>query len=193
MELGPSIEALTRRLSETPPDFLAPPLKGVSGGVNAAAVVSDLIRALGGKTLTATECEPFMRSRKAEARRLSTVMVACWLLYDEWFRKRQRFAHAAYDFLARGLDELAGAVDPEKLVTDPDRREELSRLTLRALDLLPAGEDERRAADRLTTLDSVERQRIVAETQKAQERMRAIQEAMRKKQAEEAAAAWGRE
>ena len=55
------------------------------------------------------------------------------------------------------------------------------------------GESEAQAADRLNTLSSVERTHVIQETRAAQERVRQVREAMKKKAAEEAAAAYGRE
>ncbi len=77
--------------------------------------------------------------------------------------------------------------------SDPDRREELSRLCLRALNLRPAGETAAQAQDRLTTLNTVERQHVIAAARAAEERARQIREAMAKQAAEEAADKWSRE
>jgi len=185
---GPTLQALAHRLSECPADFLAEP-----GTVDVAAVVSDLSRALGGTLLAPPQLARFRDAGAAGVRRLRVALVASWLLYDPWFRGRKTFAAAAVAFLDHGLDDVAPLVDAPKFVSDPDRREELVRIALRALGLRPAGESEAQAEDRLTTLNSVERNRVVQETRAAQERVRQIREAMKKKAAEEAAAAYGRE
>ena len=78
-------------------------------------------------------------------------------------------------------------------VSDPERREELARLALKALGLRPAGETGVEAQDRLTTVSSVERRRVILGTRNAQRRAAEIREAMRKKAAEEAAAKASRE
>ena len=114
-------------------------------------------------------------------------------MYDGWFQAQHGLGSAAVAFLDKGLADVAALVDAETFISDPDRREELVRLALRALDLHPAGENETQASDRLTTLSSVERSRVIRETRAAQERIRQIREAMQKKAAEEAAAAYGRE
>ena len=80
-----------------------------------------------------------------------------------------------------------------QLVSDPDRREELARLCLRALGLLPAGETAAQAQDRLTTLSTAERQRVIREAREAERRAQKIREAMVKKAAEEAAAKYMRD
>lgn len=190
---GPVLESLTRRLSECPPEFLAEPKIGEEGIVHAAAVVSDLLRGIGGASLTKEKAELFKGKDARSRNRLRLVLIAAWLLHDAWFREKEMFADAAYDFLSKGLDYVSSVVDAEKFVSDPDRREELARLCLNGLGLRPEGESDAQSLDRLTTLNSVERRRLVNETKKAHERAQLIMEAMRKKAADEAAAKVTRE
>ncbi|HKZ68457.1 MAG TPA: hypothetical protein VJ020_00155, partial [Anaerolineales bacterium] len=100
---------------------------------------------------------------------------------------------SALALLSTGLDELASITTANKFVSDPDRREELARLCLRGLGLRPAGETEAQAQDRLATLNTAERQRVIKAARAAEERARQIREEMAKKAAEEAADKWGRE
>jgi hypothetical protein len=184
---GPPIEALTRRLAECPADFLAAPRIGGTGTVQVAAVVSDLLRDLGGAPLADWQTNPYVsRQAKADRNRLSVVLVACWLLHDPWFRGEAQFAQAAGALLAAGLREAAEATPADKFVSDPDRREELARLCLRDLGLRPAGESIAEAQDRLTMLSAAERGRVVAAARQAEERAAAIREAMRQRAIEEA-------
>lgn len=195
-EEGPLLETLTRRLAECPADFMAAPYeRGGKGAVYVAAVVFDLLRELGGAPLTAQQLEAFelKRGDARSERVLRVVLIAAWLLYDPWFRSRRKFASQAYEFLASGLGDVAAIVPPQAFVADGDRREELARLCLSALGLRPAGETESQAEDRLATLDSVERGRVVREARVAEARARQIREAMARKAAEEAAAVYGRE
>jgi hypothetical protein len=192
---GPALEALLRRLAECPPEFLAEPRVGAGGVVESAAVVSDLLRDLGGDPLTPAQAAPFRPTKagRAARNRLRCVLVAAWLLHDPWFRQARRFAAPALAFLAGGLGELAGLVAAPQLVSDPDRREELARLCLQALGLRPAGETVPQAQDRLTTLNSAARQRVIREAREAERRAQEIREAMARKAAEEAAAKYMRE
>lgn len=196
-EEGPQLETLTRRLSECPSDFMAEPrtLEGI-GQVEVAAVVFDLLRDLGGRALTKKEADTFKVSNpksKDERNHLRLVLIASWMLHDIWFRSRGRFADQAYELLTNGLKEVAKLVDPPKFVSDPDRREELTRLCLKGLGLRPAGESIAQAQDRFTTLDSAERVRVVKAAREAEQRARLIREEMARKAAEEAAANYGRE
>jgi hypothetical protein len=174
---GPALDALTRRLAECPAVFLA-------DGVDVEAVVFDLAIDLGGATRPAP---PFA----AEVRPLA--LVAAWLLHDPWFRSARRYAAPALAWLRDGLGELARLVPAEQFVHDPERREELARACLAALRLRPRGETEAQAADRLRTIDTVARERVVAEMRVKEQRARELREAMRRKQAEEAAARWSPE
>jgi hypothetical protein len=191
---GPLLETLTRRLAECPADFLAEPRIGKSGAVHVDAVVSDLLRDLGGAELTAEQAVVFQsQDARKDRNRLSLVLIGCWLLHDEWFRKDKRFAAHAHALLSEGLTELAALVPAPQFASDADRREELVRWCLKQLGLRPAGESEAQAHDRLATLSTAERQRVIRAAREAEERARAIREAMAKKAAEEAADKWTRE
>src|SRR6266849_2730630 len=164
-EEGPPLEALTRRLAECPAAFLAEPRVGAAGQVSVAAVVADLLRDLGGPVLTPARAAVFQPRNALQARDqrnwLSLVLLAAWLLHDEWFRQGQRFGPGAVELLTAGLNETAKLTPAPKFVSDPDRREELVRLCLSQLGLRPAGESAAQAADRLTTISTIERQRVL--------------------------------
>jgi hypothetical protein len=188
---GPPLEALTRRLAECPQEFLADPRIAGGGTVHVAAVVSDLIEALGGEPLAGDTVGVLQQPE--DANRLRAILVASWLLYDPWFREKRNLWSRAFTFLARGMNDLCQIVQAPLMVTNPDHREELVRLCLKALDLRPEGESDAQAEDRLTTVSTVERQRVIRHAQAAEERARAIRDAMARKAAEEAAAHYSRE
>jgi hypothetical protein len=191
---GPPLEVLTRRLSECPAEFLAEPRIGTVGSIHVSAVVFDLIRDLGGSPVTAAQAALFEPKDAKKTRNwLSLVLITSHLLHDPWFRARVTFSGEAISFLATELVELAQVVQSPRFVSDPDRREELARLTLNALGLRPAGESIAQAQDRLTTISTLERQHVIRAARAAEERMRQIREAMAKKAAEEAADKWIRE
>jgi hypothetical protein len=188
---GPAFERLNRRLSECPAEFLAEPRIGRRGLIHVDAVVADLLRDLGGEPRL-IDIRPFRSDDSKDANRLSAILVACWLLHDDAFIGG-RFHEAVFNFLVTDIPELAQVVPARQLVNDADRREELIRLALKSLRLRPARETPAQAQDRLTTVSTVERRRVVAAARAAEERARAIREAMAKKAAEEAAARYMRE
>ena len=197
MEEGPQLEALTRRLADCPADFLAEPRRGATGAVQVAAVVSDLLADWGGAALSPAQAGVFqVADTPRQANWLRLVLLACWLWHDPWFRalrERRPSPAAALRFLAKDLGGLASLVQAPQCVLDPDRREELARLCLKALELCPKGETPAQAQDRLNALDSVERQRVVQAARSAEARSRAVREAMTAKAAQEAADKWSRE
>lgn len=189
---GPTLEYLTARLADCPPDFLLSPYVGKPEGwgtepqVVTSAVFADLLLDLGGRPLGDAELAPV--SMETDTERLKIILIGCWLFHDSGFRSARRYAPAVYATILRIGKLLAHHVETGSLVTDPERREEFVRLCLRGLGLRPLGETEAHAEDRLRAVSTLERERVVAETRKKLEKARELAEALRKKEAEEAAA-----
>ena len=185
---GPLIQSLTHRLSRCPQEFLLPPGIGKSGKIQVGAVVSDLMEDAFGKPPDQGALLVFSKVTGRDANWLNTVLVACWLLSDGWFKGKTSLADSVMNLLEDVLRPLAEVVKADQMVLEPDRREELARICLHALGFRPSGESEKTAADRLNALDSVERHRVMLEAKKAEEHARKVREAMAKKKAREAAA-----
>jgi hypothetical protein len=188
---GPALEGLLRRLAETPQDFLAEPAQSGQPGVHVAAVASDLLRRYG-----ATALEPRLAELAAggsSENRLRLALLATWLLADESFAPSRREPREVLGAILEVSSELAALVPAPKVSESPERREEFARLVLARLSLRPASETEPFARDRLTALSAVERQRVLAASRAAEQRARAIREALAKKAAEEAADKWSRD
>jgi hypothetical protein len=87
--------------------------------------------------------------------------------------------------------------------TDPDHREELARTVLARLGYRPAVETPAQAQDRLVSVSTAERQRVVnaarsvekraRETRDAEKRAREVRAALARKAAEESADKWSRD
>src|SRR5689334_93010 len=103
---GPILESLTRRLAETPEDFLAEPRIGNSGSVHLGAVAGDLVKLLGGTTESAELARLEGADPKRDRNRLSVALVMSWLLADDWFRQKKVPAAAVLDLLRQGATEL---------------------------------------------------------------------------------------
>ncbi|MDH5508931.1 MAG: hypothetical protein OEZ32_01105 [Nitrospinota bacterium] len=191
---GPHLERLTHRLAQCPGEFLAEPLIKSRGKVDTGAVVSDTLMDMGGNLLSSEESNTSFSSEKADQKnRLRLILIGAWLCHDEWLIQKKKYAEPAKKWLASGLDGLASLVAAELFVTDPDRREELARLLLAALDLLPTGETEAQASDRLQCLDSVTRDKVIRQTREKEKRARKLREKMAADAAREAAAKVNRE
>jgi hypothetical protein len=184
---GPLLEILTRRLAETPEDFLAEPRIGGAGRVHVSAVVGDLMRGLGANVDVAALSALEGKDAKQDRNRLSVTLLLCWLLADDWFRQNKLAAQALLELMSQGSAQLSAQVPSRKFVTDPDRREELARFSLARLGFRPSGESVAQAQDRLTSLSSAERARVLQASRAAEARARAIREALARKAAQESA------
>src|SRR5207253_2271349 len=131
--------------------------------------------------------------QNADRNRLSIGLLLAWLLSDPWFREQPLQSADALKAFVETSAELAPHVAARKFVEDPDRREELARFTLARLDLRPAGESIAQAQDRLTTISTAERSRVMKAAREAEERSRAIREALARKAAQESADKYTRE
>jgi hypothetical protein len=207
---GPLLQQLTRRLAETPADLLAEPAIGTSSGVETGAIAGDVLRGLGlinpeARWLASLHPE---KADKKQHNFLRVMLVASWLLADPWFRGKAgswSVAAAAQNWLYGGsIAELAELTTADAFVKDDDRREEFARLCLKALDFLPHGENAAQAQDRLESISSIERNRVITAARKIndaarkkradeEERARKVREEMQRKAAEAAAAKGTRE
>ena len=190
---GPPLELLVRRLTETPEDFLAEPKVGALGVIEVRAVVGDLLRQCGHVPNPAALQGFAGLDARRDRNRLAVTLIVAWFLAEEWFQRARFSAEDLVRVLHDDAAEIAPLVAAKKFVSDPDRREELARLILARLGCRPAGESAAQAQDRLTTLSSVERARVLKVSQAAAKRAREIREALARKAAEESADKWTRE
>ena len=190
MTEGPPLERLTQRLQACPAAFLRPPRIGDQGEVVVEAIVADVLRRLAGDPLARVSVAPLVRTgrRPKPVGALRLALVTAWLVADDAFLGAPEVVRRARTLFEEGLEPFAEVVPADDCVTDAGRREELARYVLSALSLRPQGETDAQAADRLATLDTVARLRVVRESQLAEERARRIREAMERKAREEAAA-----
>ncbi len=195
---GPDIRVLTRHLADCPEIFLEEPIQpSGQGTVNVAAVVSDLLVKMGQQKLTPTEAKayryPSKKSVRKHRNRLRMTLLTTWL-YSCPDLKLPEAGPRLRQWLPDGLNQLANLISAEEMVSDPDRREELARICLQAIELRPAGETSDQAANRLAALSTVERERVAKEARAAEERARKVREELAaKERARQAASVYQRE
>jgi hypothetical protein len=190
---GPPLQQLLHRITATPPDFMAEPRIGNKGEVHTVAVVRDLLAAKGHVVDISNLSALAGRDVKTDRNRLSIALLMTWLLADPALTiERERLADIL-TLLKDDATRLAAYTNARQLFEDLERREELARLTLSKLGLRPAGESVAQAQDRFTSISSLERARLLAASQEAEARARAIREQLAKKAAEESANKWTRE
>jgi hypothetical protein len=195
-EEGPQLVALMHRLSECPEDFVSLSDQA-DGAACTLALTQDFFRRFGDSDPIREEPhvldECMTRGEKSNPLPYFSLLgVTLWLFYDPWFDGKSQFAKPIWNVIQgdklRALSHLLRAT---QIVADPDRREELVRICLNGLNLRPQGESVAQASDRLMSLDSVERERILRETAAAEKRAREIREAMAKAKAMESVSRYG--
>lgn len=201
---GPPLAVLTRRLLDTPADFqlpgtlpppLPPPLPGSPPGaallpeVHVRAVLADVLdrRSVPVDAALLDRLLPAGASRNQQA---LTLLIA-WLLAEPALPLPTD--PAGYVQLASDLAALAPELPVERCLAEDERREELARLLLGALGLVPAGESPAQARDRYTAVSTLEAVRLAGLSRAREQRAQEILAALARKAADEAADKWSRE
>lgn len=199
MENGPDLYHLLQRLQNCPSEFLMPPIlenspSDYNGIIHTDAIVNDLLFALGHEA-DGIEIQKSFRYTYTAANKnyLQLVLITSHLLFDSYFCFAERFGKKVKAILIEKIIDLAAIVEATQFVFDSERREELVRFCLMNLDLKPSGETETHANDRLISINSIERKRVIEESKAAQKRAQELREALARKEAEEAASKWNRE
>ena len=193
--IAPPLAELLRWMVEMPPAFRAEPEGFGEGKVRVRAVVADLFETLFGgpppmATLAAFDAQD---TGDAERNRLRWILAAAHLLWHPSFRGHPPAQASIEKLLVQDLATVASIVKVERLDREEERREELIRRSLRALERSLAGETPNEANDRFKQVDSVERRRVLLAAADRERRSREVREAMAKKAAQEAAAKVSRE
>lgn len=194
---GPSLASLMHRMGECPPEFFDATMPEERGRETTIAILRDVFFEFTPWNPYAPE-NPWVRHLRRspptenEQRFRGLLAAVAWLLHDDWFRAHPETAAKAWDwFQSDSFRQLSELVRPNSFLSDMDRREELVRLCLAAMHLRPQGESIDQAMDRRTTLDTVERSRVMSATIAAERRAREIREAMAAKAAQESASRFG--
>jgi hypothetical protein len=178
-----------------PADFRAEPQGFPDGKTPVHAVVADLWETLCGDMPEDAFLRAFVPGKrsKIERNRLRWVLAACHLLWHRALREQSPSAKSLRKFLVQDLAEVAAVTPVDQLFEEEERREELVRRVVAALGLLLPGETAQEAEDRLTQVNSIERQRLLREAAEKEKRAREVREMMARRAAEEAAAKVSRE
>jgi len=196
MEKGPSISYIDLRLSEIPPIFIDKP-EIIDGFTTTSIILSDLLYEIEDRPLSRIETDKFFNSIKSDINRLKIIQIICYILNDNWFRNyfksNKNKINSIKSFLFTDLTEYSKINKAERFVYDGEGREELSRLLFKSLSLIPEGETETEAKDRLVSIDSIERKKVIELSKQSQKRIKELREALERKEAEEAASKMSRE
>lgn len=186
---GPALLRLQHRLSDTPAAFWQPDTQATRWPL--PALVHDLLwhHRL---DVTAADLDAF-RGKSAHHPWYATTRLMIWLLMDEAFSPHVNNKRLVLSALTSTAEALHAGGRVAHYVDDIDRREEFIRVVLDCLELRPEGETAAQAQDRLASISSAERMKLIAASRAAEERARQVREALARKAAEEAADKWTRE
>lgn len=195
--MSPDVTILIRHLAEIPPEFRQPVrFHNQKHGMHVPAIISDLLHTLSGDfkdPVLFTNFMPPEDKERINENYLRLCLFAAHILHHEYFRNKKGLAENIIPFLTGKLKEIAALAQADNFLTDADRREELVRHCIMLAGQPPTGETLNSARDRITTLDTVERQRVIQESYLAEKRARELREAIARREAEEAASKWSRE
>lgn len=193
----PPIEYFKSRLAECPPEFLQSPV--VSLEIFVKAVLYDLVDALAETPTPDLEdlarwlSFPSTLSPSTRENILKLYLIVAWLLADPFFLEASLSQRQIGTLLEEKIKYLAAVLVPRQCIEDSDRREELSRLVLNYLGYIPNGESAEFAADRLASLDSIERQELLLDSRRKAQHAEKIRQKLEAEEARRAAARWNRE
>ncbi len=185
---------LMNYLKRCPIEFLQPSLHTPPGTLHTNALVADLLRKISGNPLMPASSLPTQVELSLfNQNQLISIHLGCWFFWQELFFNNPASLSQVNHFLMKELPELSMHVNYQKYIDDDERTEEFVRLALRCCSVLPTGETQQEAADKLDGLNTVKRLAILLETNKKIQRMKAIKKKMEEDQAREAANVYGRE
>lgn len=188
------LSELLRHMAECPPDYRLPVLRSLdtdSETVNTEkiygpAILGDTLLSLGLKLPSDEEANAMTDAGRTD-NALSLSVITCYLFQSPAFRTVVTARKAILELVCGVLDPLARLVPPGAFVDETERREELVRNCLSYAGILPAGETQSQAKDRLIMIDSIERQKVIEKTRQAQIRAQKLKEEMERQRAREAA------
>lgn len=189
---GPLIEVLLRRLREIPQEFLDTPTNGSSEGIHVGALIFDLCRSRGHVIPVKNLQSLSAYSDDLQCNCVRLRSITCWVCADESLNDLVEPSDIVH-FMKKRIPLLAEEYNAMKYITDSERSEEFTRLLLSDCGLRPSGETKEQAQDRLQSLSSTERKRIIASSREAEKRAREIREALVLKAAKDAADKYSRD
>jgi hypothetical protein len=183
---GPAISQLHHRMTAAPKELFAP-----NDYQHLPALVHDLLYRH--QTQFSAEVLAPFRDNPVKCPWYATCYLLLYLYSDNSFTSFKLAPEKLLKALQEKANELYSSGKNAIYVEDVDRREEFIRVALAAVNLRPQGETQIQAEDRLMTVSSFERKRVMEAAKIAEERAAQIREALAKQAALEAANKMSRE
>lgn len=185
---------LVTHLRKCPDIYLEPSSLIENEGLNSIALVCDTYRIV---------CNDFLKKgfKKPSDYNLAyiddnhwrAIHISIWLLSHQNFINSAFIEDKLYNFWFEELSEASLYVKFKEWISDDERAEEMVRLLLHCCEIIPDGENQDEAADKLSSLSSADRQKVLKQSYEAHERIMNIKREMAEKKAREAANTYGRE
>ena len=180
-------------LTKCPFEFRRPSLYTEVGGINTDALMLDVLRDINPElhhtNFLKTNEEYMTYSRN----HIISLHIASWFFSLDVFKMKTELSELILDFSFNQLSVLSDFVEGDLWLEDEDRSEEFVRLALFSCGIVPDGETEIQAKDRMDALSTLKRNNVLSESKAAFDRIMDIRRKMAEKKAKEAANVYGRE
>ncbi|PKH51775.1 hypothetical protein CXF68_14255 [Tenacibaculum sp. Bg11-29] len=185
---------LVTHLRKCPDAFLKSSIFIIEKGINSSALIYDTYRLVNNDFLNNDFNIPGDGDLKGiDDNHWKAIHISIWLLNHHCFANTPSIVDKLYVFWFEELSNTSAYVNFKKWVNDEERAEEMVRLLLKCCEVLPSNENLEEAADKLSSLSSVDRHKVIEDSYNAHERVMKIKKEMAEKKAREAANAYGRE
>lgn len=181
-------------LKKCPDTYLQPSDFFLENGVNSIALICDTCRMVSNDFLKYEFNLPTASGLKSvDDNHWRAIHISAWLLSHPDFVNSPSIEDKLYHFWFEELVQASRYVKYNEWIADDERAEEMVRLLLHCCEIIPNGENNEEAADKLSSLSSVDRHKVLKESYEAHERIMNIKREMAEKKAREAANTYGRE
>jgi hypothetical protein len=188
------IPALLFHLKNCPDDFFKRSVLVKRGDVDTNALLLDMYRKVSGSFTVRDSDLPRQRATAESENHLIIVQIGCWFFSHSSFAGESDILTGIEGFLVEVLPQLVPYIKSySEWIHEEDRAEEFIRLALASCELLPKGEGEAEAADRLDALSTLKRRNVLQESNAALQRIKELRQKMAEEKAREAANVYGRE
>lgn len=185
---------LVAHLRKCPDNFLRPSSFVSSEGIDSIALICDAYRITSNIFLRNEFNLPAHAYLKSiEENHWHAIHISVWLLHHQNFVNNPLIDDKLFSFWFEELEEVSAYVQAKDWVGDDERAEEMVRLFLNWCEIIPDKESYDEATDKLSSISSVERHKVLKKSYEAHERIMNIQREMAEQKAREAANTYGRE
>lgn len=184
---------LATYLRKCPNMYLKPSDFFSEEGLNSIALICDTYRIVTNDYLRNHFKLPDFHLKSVDDNHWRAIHISTWLLSHQDFKNNPVIEDKLYNFWFVELQLASAYVKSNEWINDDERAEEMVRLLLYCCEIIPYGENQEEAADKLSSLSSVDRHKVLKQSYEAHERIMNIKREMEEKRAREAANTYGRE